>query len=155
MITSDCIFQRQSALFFFPMQWFKVQNNMRKWEKMEITLEGWLAAGMFYSKLVQNIFFNGRPTWEIMFHSVPQCQIGIGGITLIFPSIKGKMSTFWIGQIIFNSSLRLNTPFRQWKQLCWNIWWRLGTQDHLNNLFKVRVGVKCNFWTATWVTRNM
>lgn len=106
MITSDSIFQRQSALFFFPVQWFKVQNNTKnenKWrkrkrEKMEMMLDGWLMADLFYSKLVQNIFFNRRPKWDSRSHGAK-----------IKSEVENTMimSTLWTGLVIFNSS-RLN-----------------------------------------------
>lgn len=153
MITSDCIFQRQSALFFFPVQWFKVQNNTRKWEKMEITLDGWLIAGMFYSKLEQNLFFNKRPKWDVTILSVPLCQNKLWNEHQIWNRKyhyyvplpwRDHMCTLWIGQDIFNSSLCVKASFRQSKQLWLTIWLGLGTLHHLNNLVRVRVG--WNLW---------
>lgn len=73
MITSDCIFQRQSALFLFPVLWFKGQNNTRKWEKneenkMEILLDGsWLTC---YCK----ISFSTEGLSVMSSVSVPRCQ---------------------------------------------------------------------------------
>lgn len=153
MITSDCIFQRQSALFFFPVQWFKVQNNTRKWEKMEITLDGWLTAGMFYSKLVQNFLLTGRPKWDVMILLVPQCQNKLGNEHQIWNwkyydhvplPWMDFMPAFWIEQAIFKASLCVQAPFRQSKQLWLKIWLRLGTLNHLNILVKVRVS--WNLW---------
>lgn len=49
---------------FLPVQWFKVQSNTWKWEKMKITLDGWLTAGMFFSKSVQNVC-ERRSNWDV------------------------------------------------------------------------------------------
>lgn len=65
---------------------------------MEMMLDGWLMADLFYSKLVQNIFFNRRPKWDSRSHGAK-----------IKSEVENTMimSTLWTGLVIFNSS-RLN-----------------------------------------------